>query len=57
MAIPNKSVISELERRYGNEIRELFGIEPEALTAAEAGYLAGFRDADTLRDRAAKARA
>ncbi|MDM7988097.1 MAG: hypothetical protein QUS13_12245, partial [Smithella sp.] len=53
--IPTKSVIKEIERRYGNEIRELFGIDPKALTAAEAGYLIGFRDADTLRNRAVAA--
>ena len=51
---PRKALSVNL--RYGNEIRELFGIEPKALTAAEAGYLIGFRNADTLRDRAAKAR-
>jgi hypothetical protein len=47
---------NEIERRYGNEIRELFGIGPKALTAAEAGYIINFKDADTLRNRAATAR-
>lgn len=40
---------------FANEIRELFNIQPAALTAAEAGYIIGFRDADTLRNRAVKA--
>lgn len=53
--IPVKLVIKILERRFGNEIREIFNIEPAALTAAEAGYLIGFKDADTLRNRAVKA--
>src|SRR5690606_26160003 len=45
------------ERRYGEVLREEFGIEPGALTAAEAGYVVGFRDADSLRARARSARA
>ncbi len=48
-------VTREIERRFGDEVRRLFGVEPSALTAAEAGYLIGFRDADTLRNRATKA--
>jgi hypothetical protein len=32
-----------------------FGIDPGALTANEASYLSGFRTADALRNRAAKA--
>jgi hypothetical protein len=51
----SKKIVNELEKRYGNEIRELFGIDTKALTAAEAGYLIGFRDADSLRNRAVKA--
>ncbi len=54
--IPESSLIRQLERRYGNEIRELFGIEPRALAAPEAGYLIGFKNTDTLRNRAATAR-
>jgi hypothetical protein len=50
-----KHVTSEIERRYGDEIRKQFGIEPKALTANEAGYLIGFRNVDELRTRAAKA--
>ncbi len=45
-----------LERRYGDEIRELFGVEPAALTASEAQYLIGFRSADELRARAVAAK-
>ena len=51
-----QEVTNEIERRYGNEVRELFGIDPKSLTAAEAGYLVGFRDANSLRNRAVKAR-
>ncbi len=48
-------VIRELERRYGNEIRKIFGIATHALTADEAGYLIGFRTSDEIRNRRAKA--
>ncbi|MHB1573475.1 MAG: phosphoribosyltransferase [Acidithiobacillus sp.] len=53
---PAKQLVQKLEVRHGQPIRELFGIEPEALTASEAGYLIGFRSADELRNRAVKAR-
>jgi hypothetical protein len=45
-----------LERRFGDEIRTTFGIEPTALTREEAQYLIGFRTADELRNRAAAAK-
>ncbi|CAQ70744.1 conjugal transfer protein TraN [Cupriavidus taiwanensis] len=48
-------VIRELERRYGDEIRKIFGIATHALTADEAGYLIGFRTSDEIRNRRAKA--
>jgi len=48
-------VVRELQRRHGDAIQELFGIEPGALTAAEAHYLHNFRDADSLRARAVAA--
>ena len=35
--------------------RPTFRIAPSTLTATEASYLSGFRTADELRDRAAKA--
>lgn len=41
---------------FGDAITNEFGIKPEALTAAEAGYLTGFRDADSVRNRIATAR-
>lgn len=44
-----------LEKRYGDTIRELFQVEPAALTRDEARYLTGFRSADELRNRAAAA--
>lgn len=44
-----------IERRFGDAVRELFGVDPGALTANEAAYLVGFRDADELRARAVKA--
>jgi hypothetical protein len=34
---------------------QTFGIDPGALSANEASYLSGFRTADELRNRAAKA--
>jgi hypothetical protein len=52
----SKKVTAEIERRFGNDVRELFQIEPAALTPAEAGYLIGIRDADGLRNRAAAAK-
>jgi len=52
----NPSHISLIEDRFGDEIRQKFGIEPEALTPAEAKYVANFRDADQLRTSIAAAR-
>lgn len=48
-------VAREIERRFGDEIRQQFGIEPNALTAEEGGYLIGFRSIEEIRGRAAKA--
>ena len=56
VVLPTKSVIRKLEERYGNEIREIFGIDPNALTANEASYLVGFKTADEIRNRLVKAR-
>lgn len=53
---PKIKVLDEIERRFGNEIREELGIDPYALTEAEALYLIGFKDVDQLRDSIAKAR-
>ena len=54
--IPDRSLTAELERRYGDAIRESFQIDPAALTAEEAGYLIGFRTADEIRNRSTKAK-
>ena len=51
----NVKTLKRLEAQYGNEIRELFNIEPSALTQEEAQYLIGFRNADELRSSAVKA--
>jgi hypothetical protein len=53
---PASKVITELERRHGNEIKNIFGISPEALTADEASYLIGFRTTDEIRNRVASSR-
>lgn len=53
---PTRMVIRKLEKRYDDEIEEIFGIIPGALTANEASYLIGFKSADEIRNRLAKAR-
>jgi len=53
---PSRMVIRKLEKRYENEIEEIFGIIPGALTANEANYLIGFKSVDEIRNRLAKAR-
>jgi len=53
---PKPATLTRLEKDYGQAIREEFGIEPQALTREESQYLLGFRTADELRNRAAKAR-
>ncbi|PVY69103.1 hypothetical protein C7414_12157 [Cupriavidus alkaliphilus] len=55
LVAPSRTIL-ELERRYGDEIRKIFGIATNALTADEAGYLIGFRSVDEIRGRLAKAR-
>jgi hypothetical protein len=44
-----------LEEHHSQDIRNIFGVEPAALTAPEAVYLAGFKSSDALRNRAAAA--
>lgn len=56
MMIAASKTIRELEERHGDELSNIFGIEPGALTASEAQYLLGFRSTDELRNRVAKAR-
>jgi len=48
--------ISKLKSRHEHAIEEIFGIRVDALTANEANYLIGFRSADEIRNRLAKAR-
>jgi orotate phosphoribosyltransferase len=54
--LPSIKTLRLLERRFGDEIRTTFGIEPAALTREEAEYLIGFRSVDELRNRAAAAK-
>ncbi|MCY2944685.1 MAG: hypothetical protein NT142_09155 [Planctomycetota bacterium] len=49
-------VIKTLQKRNANEILDIFGIQPVALTANEAQYLVGFRTPDEIRNRLATAR-
>ena len=53
---PNKSQLWILKERYRHDIKDIFGIEVDALTANEAGYLVGFRTVDEIRNRLAKAK-
>jgi hypothetical protein len=52
---PEPPVTRLLCERFPDAIQNTFGIDPGALTANEASYLSGFRTADDLRNRAAKA--
>ncbi len=53
---PARKTVRRLEEQYGHVIRQTFRIEPTALTADEAQYLIGFRTAEEIRGRSAKAR-
>jgi hypothetical protein len=53
---PRRNHARDIEARYGDIIRQEFGIEPAALTADEAAYILNFRDADGLRNSIAKAK-
>lgn len=53
---PLQKTVALLEERFGNDIREIFNIEPGALTCDEAQYLIGFRSAEEIRSRSAQAR-
>ncbi|MFM0479085.1 phosphoribosyltransferase [Paraburkholderia strydomiana] len=48
--------VRRLEEKFGHVIRKTFHIEPSALTADEAQYLIGFRTAEEIRGRRAKAK-
>ena len=54
--IPDKARVREIERRFGDAVRQELGVEPAALTASESEYLLNFRDADALRNRIAAAK-
>jgi hypothetical protein len=49
---PDGKTIEELKERHGSAIKEIFSIDPGALTNDEAQYLIGFRTTDELRARA-----
>ncbi|WP_370542743.1 phosphoribosyltransferase [Burkholderia pseudomallei] len=53
---PARKIVRRLEEQFGHVIRETFRIEPTALTADEAQYLVGFRTAEEIRGRSAKAK-
>ena len=53
--VPENRRPREIEARFGDAVREIFEIDPAALTADEAAYILNFRDADALRNRAASA--
>ena len=48
---PDTKFVQLLNERFGNELFNIFGIKPEALTANEAQYLVGFRSLDEIRNR------
>lgn len=52
---PNPKHIKILKERFGDEIKQIFGIQPQALTANEANYLVGFKTVDEIRNRRLKA--
>lgn len=53
---PSNKILKQILRRNELEIEEILQISPSALTANEANYLIGFRSADEIRNRLAKAR-
>lgn len=53
--VPDPGHLRALRQRHGGAIRDILGIEIEALTADEAQYLVGFRTTDEFRGRALKA--
>lgn len=50
-----KALVRQIEKRFGDAVREIFGIDPASLTADEAKYIFNFRDADAIRARFAAA--
>lgn len=53
--VPSPKNIQILNKRFGDDVFNIFGIKPEALTANEAQYLVGFRSIDEIRNRLAAA--
>jgi hypothetical protein len=53
--VPAIKFIRLIKERFHEEFTEVFGIAPEALTANEAHYLAGFKSIDAIRNRFAAA--
>lgn len=53
--VPDAKKIKLLKERFEDDITKIFNIQPNALTANEANYLVGFRSADEIRGRLAKA--
>ena len=49
--VPKAKFVQLIKERFDDEFTEVFGIEPGALTANEAQYLAGFRSLDAIRNR------
>lgn len=53
---PSQAVVRKIENRFSHELERILSIQANALTANEANYLIGFRTADEIRNRLAKAR-
>jgi hypothetical protein len=53
--VPDKKYVRLIKERFDDEFSKVFGVEPAALTANEAQYIAGFRSIDALRNRLAAA--
>jgi hypothetical protein len=53
---PSSKISNQIKHRNELKIEEILQISPHALTANEANYLIGFRTADEIRNRLAKAR-
>jgi hypothetical protein len=52
----NREHIRIVEERFGEIVRAELGLEPQSLSPDEAQFLAGFRNADALRDRITSAK-
>lgn len=52
---PERHVVREIKRRFGDEIEKLFGIKPDALTRSESRYVLNFKDVESLRASATSA--